>query len=74
MNYWTLLVIGLGPMMSGLAAIYGEWNRRHIQQLRQDVNGQTHALVQVTHALGVSEGVIATQAAAFDRGDIKGTT
>jgi hypothetical protein len=70
----TLLVvlIAIGPLLSGLAAVYGEWNRRHIQRLRKDVNGQSATLVATAHKLGVSEGAIQAQADAFQRGDTRG--
>jgi hypothetical protein len=46
-----------GALLAGLAAALGAINRWHIQKLRGEVNGQTHALVETTHALGIVEGV-----------------
>ncbi len=70
---WLYIAVGLGPLLSGVAALLGEWNRRHIKRLASEVNGQTHLLVTTTHALGVTEGVAQAQSAAFERGDVKGT-
>lgn len=66
-------ISALGALLAGVAAILGLINRRHIQRLRTEVNGQSHALVEVSHALGVSEGHAIAQSEAFDRGDTKGT-
>jgi hypothetical protein len=71
-NFWTLVAIGVGPLLSGLAAVYGEYNRRHILKLRQEVNGQSHVLVAAAHKLGVTEGLQQAQADAFERGDTRG--
>jgi hypothetical protein len=46
-----------GAVLAGLAALLGAINRWHISRLRTEVNGQTHALVEVTHTLGIAEGV-----------------
>jgi hypothetical protein len=55
---WLAVLQTVGIVLSGVAAAFGAWNRWHIRQLRTEVNGQTHALVEVTHALGVSEGTV----------------
>lgn len=69
----TLLAIGTGPLLSGIAAMYGEYNRRHIRKLAVAVDGQTTALVQATQKGAFTEGHAAAQSEAFDRGDVKGT-
>lgn len=73
MSSWAGWIQALGALLAGSAAILGEWNRRHIRELRHEVNGQTQVLVETAHALGVSEGAIVAQSDAFTRGDTRGT-
>jgi hypothetical protein len=56
MNLFEILQT-LGILAGGLAAAYGEWNRRKIRAVHEQVNGQSAALVATTRALGVTEGV-----------------
>lgn len=51
------VMVAVGTLLSGIAAVGQLVNRLHIQRLRTEVNGQTHLLVATTHALGVAEGV-----------------
>lgn len=74
MTWVTVLAVlqTIGILMGGAAALYGEYNRRHIRALRREVNGQSSVLVETAHKLGVSEGSLGAQADAFVRGDIRG--
>jgi hypothetical protein len=56
------ILVGLGTLMSGLAAVGQLFTRWHIQRLRVAVDGQTHQLVAVSHTLGVAEGVLQEKA------------
>ena len=66
------LLVAVGTMLSGIAAFGQFITRFHVQQLRKEVNGQSATLVATAHKLGVSEGVIAAQSDAFERGDTRG--
>jgi len=68
------VLVSVGTLLSGLAAIGQLVTRWHLQRLRHDVNGQSKVLVATAHQLGITEGTVQAQADAFERGDTRGTT
>lgn len=61
----TLLyvLVAVGTMLSGLAAIGQLVTRWHLIKLRSEVNGLTQDAVANAHRLGVAEGVVHAAAA-----------